>query len=148
MVSALWKSVLTASARPRKWQEVIVNAVTAPHALGRRGEELAVRHLATLGWHILDRNWRCRDGELDIVAFDPEADALVFVEVKTRAGLGFGDPLDAVTWRKQGKLRQLCLLWLAEHAVPAPTLRLDAIGVLLIPGEEPRLRHVKGIDGC
>lgn len=121
--------------------------LTKPHALGRRGEDLAVERLIELGWTIIDRNWRCREGELDIVAYDPLADDLVFIEVKTRSGLGFGDPLDAVAWRKQRQLRRLCMLWLAEHAVHAQSIRLDAIGVLLLPGQGPRFRHVQGIEG-
>ncbi|MDO5068324.1 MAG: YraN family protein [Propionibacteriaceae bacterium] len=121
--------------------------LTKPHALGRRGEDLAVQHLTAQGWTIIDRNWRCQEGELDIIAHDPRSDELVFVEVKTRAGLGFGDPLDAVAWRKQRQLRRLCLLWLTEHGLRVPAIRLDAIGVLLLPGQRPQFRHVRGIDG-
>ena len=121
--------------------------LTRPHALGRRGEELVVRRLVALGWTVIDRNWRCREGELDIVAHDPVTDELVFIEVKTRAGTGFGDPLDAVALRKRRQLRRLCLLWLADHAVRAPAIRLDAVGVLILPGQEPQFRHVRGIDG-
>ena len=72
-----------------------------PRAIGRIGEEHAVEHLTGLGWQVLDRNWRCNEGELDIIAHDPHAGALVFIEVKCRSGLGFGDPLEAVTWRKR-----------------------------------------------
>ena len=109
-------------------------------AIGQIGEERAVEHLVGLGWQVLDRNWRCNEGELDVVAHDPHAGALVFVEVKCRSGLGFGDPLEAVTWRKRSKIRQLSLLWLAEHR------RIDAIGVLLQPGRKPVLSHAQGID--
>ena len=98
-------------------------------AIGRIGEEHAVEHVIGLGWQVLDRNWRCNEGELDIIAHDPDAGALVFIEVKCRSGLGFGDPLEAVTWRKRRKLRQLCLLWLAEHRIRVDCLRIDAIGV-------------------
>ncbi|MDO5678573.1 MAG: YraN family protein, partial [Propionibacteriaceae bacterium] len=59
-------------------------------AIGRRGEEKAVEYLEGLGWRILDRNWRCREGEADIVAYDPDCDALVVVEVKTKSGTGYG----------------------------------------------------------
>ena len=115
-------------------------------AIGRIGEEHAVEHVIGLGWQVLDRNWRCNEGELDIIAHDPDAGALVFIEVKCRSGLGFGDPLEAVTWRKRKKLRQLCLLWLAEHRIRADRLRIDAIGVLLRPGEKPVVNHVRGIE--
>ena len=114
-------------------------------AIGQIGEERAVEHLVGLGWQVLDRNWRCNEGELDVVAHDPHAGALVFVEVKCRSGLGFGDPLEAVTWRKRSKIRQLSLLWLAEHRLRADRLRIDAIGVLLQPGRKPVLSHAQGI---
>ena len=115
-------------------------------AIGQIGEERAVEHLVGLGWQVLDRNWRCNEGELDVVAHDPHAGALVFVEVKCRSGLGFGDPLEAVTGRKRSKIRQLSLLWLAEHRLRADRLRIDAIGVLLQPGRKPVLSHAQGID--
>ncbi len=115
-------------------------------AIGQIGEERAVEHLVGLGWQVLDRNWRCNEGELDVVAHDPHAGALVFVEVKCRSGLGFGDPLEAVTWRKRSKIRQLSLLWLAEHRLRTDRLRIDAIGVLLQPGRKPVLSHAQGID--
>ena len=117
-----------------------------PRAIGRIGEEHAVEHVIGLGWQVLDRNWRCNEGELDIIAHDPDAGALVFIEVKCRSGLGFGDPLEAVTWRKRRKLRQLCLLWLAEHRIRVDCLRIDAIGGLLRPGEKPAVNHVRGIE--
>ncbi len=115
--------------------------------LGQRGEDLAVDYVRRLGWTILDRNWRCHDGELDVVAHDPVVDEVVFVEVKTRAGVGFGDPLDAITFRKQRKLRQLCLLWMTEHGIGGCGIRLDAIGVLLVPDQPAQLTHVRGTDG-
>ena len=115
-------------------------------AIGQIGEERAVEHLVGLGWQVLDRNWRCNEGELDVVAHDPHAGALVVVEGKCRSGLGFGDPLEAVTWRKRSKIRQLSLLWLAEHRLRADRLRIDAIGVLLQPGRKPVLSHAQGID--
>ena len=115
-------------------------------AIGRIGEEYAVEHVIGLGWQVLDRNWRCNEGELDIIAHDPDVGALVFIEVKCRSGLGFGDPLEAVTWRKRRKLRQLCLLWLAEHRIRVDCLRIDAIGVLLRAGEKPAVNHVRGIE--
>lgn len=115
-------------------------------AIGQLGEDKAVEYLVGLGWRILERNWSCRDGELDIVAYDPQAQTLVFLEVKCRSGLGFGDPLEAITWRKRQKLRQLCYLWLTEHRLYAPKLRLDGIGVLLRAGESPIVTHVRGID--
>ena len=116
-------------------------------ALGVRGEELAAAELRRQGMEILARNWRCKLGEIDIVAAESSGGRLtvVFCEVKCRSGLGFGDPLEAITWAKLRTLRALAAEWMAAHAVPAQGIRLDAIGVLLIRGQEPRLTHVKAV---
>jgi putative endonuclease len=79
-------------------------------AVGRFGEQLAVQHLEAAGMQVLARNWRCREGELDVVARD--GPTLVFVEVKTRSRLGFGAPAEAVDRAKSARIRQLALRWL------------------------------------
>lgn len=112
--------------------------------LGRRGEDYAASYLESLGWKVLERNWRCREGELDIIAYD-DARTLVFVEVRTRTGLGYGTPLESITWRKVRTLLALAYSWLRSHEVRASRVRLDAIGILMIPGAEVELKHVKGI---
>lgn len=105
--------------------------------LGRRGEQLAAEHLAAIGWTILERNWRCSLGELDIVADD--GGTVVVVEVKTRSGLGYGHPLDAVTPRKLARLRRLAGAWCAAHPMPAPRpVRIDVIGVVVSDGHAGR----------
>lgn len=110
------------------------------------GEELAVRHLCGLGWEILARNWRCSAGELDIIARQPGSPpVVVFCEVKTRRGLAYGPPLEAITARKQAKLRELALHWLREQGGGVPRIRFDALGVLLPAGAPPILTHVEGI---
>ncbi|HIT77118.1 MAG TPA: YraN family protein [Candidatus Avipropionibacterium avicola] len=113
--------------------------------IGRQGEDLAVEMLTGLGWRIIDRNWRCPIGEVDVIAEDLDA-TVVFCEVKTRTGLGFGDPLESITWRKQRTLRQLAAHWVAGHARPsgAGRIRVDAIGIVL-GGPEPLISHVRGI---
>lgn len=118
--------------------------MSATRALGRWGENMAARHLESLGWVVLDRNWRHRDGELDIVARD--AETVVFVEVKTRRGTGAGHPLEAITYRKRVTLHRLALLWLRAHEIYAGDFRLDAIGVLAPRGQRPRLEHVRGLE--
>jgi len=102
--------------------------------LGQRGERIAARYLTDRGLRLLDRNWRCREGELDIVARD--GDAIVFCEVKTRREVGFGHPVEAVTQAKQRRLRLLAHRWLAAHDEHAPNLRFDVVGVL-VRGEGP-----------
>ncbi|MEL4357127.1 MULTISPECIES: YraN family protein [unclassified Luteococcus] len=121
--------------------------------LGRLGEDLADAHLRTLGWEIVGRNWRCSDGELDIIAREPlprGRTALVFVEVKYRSGLGFGDPLEALTRAKVARLCGLAQLWLREQHDAgmepwADEIRLDAVGVLRQPGGSHRITHARGI---
>jgi putative endonuclease len=97
--------------------------------LGAHGERIAAAYLTDSGLRVLDRNWRCRDGELDIVARD--GDALVFCEVKTRRAVGFGHPVEAVGPGKQRRLRTLAQRWLAAHDEHAPVLRFDVVGVLV-----------------
>ena len=115
--------------------------------LGVRGENLACDELERQGMQVLERNWRCRLGEIDIVAAEVgEAGlTLVFCEVKCRSGLGFGHPLEAITFTKMRTLRQLAALWMREHHVKASTIRLDAIGVVLVSGEPPSLTHVRAV---
>lgn len=115
--------------------------------VGLRGEDLAVAELTGQGMEIIARNWRCPIGELDVVAIETVDDrrTLVFCEVKCRTGLGFGDPLEAITAAKLRKLRHLAAQWLISEGVHADTIRLDAIGVTMLRDQPPRLTHVKGI---
>lgn len=80
--------------------------------LGAKGEDFATQHYENNGWKILDRNWRCREGELDIIATKNQK--LAFCEVKTRSNLNFGSPAEAITPKKQNRIRKLALLWLAQ----------------------------------
>jgi putative endonuclease len=70
---------------------------------------------------------------------------MVFCEVKCRSGLGFGHPLEAITFTKRRTLRQLAAVWMRQHRVKASAIRLDAIGVVLAPGEEPSVTHVRAV---
>ena len=114
---------------------------SARAALGAYGERVAVRVLADQGIRVLDRNWRCRAGELDVVARDGAA--LVFCEVKTRAAAGFGHPVEAVTAVKRRRLRLLARAWLDAHDHHAPDLRFDVIGVLVPPSGPARVTHLR-----
>jgi putative endonuclease len=97
--------------------------------LGRRGEAAAVRYLTRrLGWTILDRNWRCRDGELDLVAYDGYRH--IACEVKTRSSLAYGTPAEAITTVKAARLRRLAGRWADEHGVRAASIRIDVIGLV------------------
>ncbi len=124
------------------------DARSGPHAgaLGRWGEQTAAAYLERHGWRIIERNWRCDIGELDLVALDPSPrPTLVFVEVKARAGLGYGHPLEAITAAKQQRLRDLAWRWLREHEPRAAQVRIDGIGVLWRAGSEPEIVHARGL---
>ena len=114
-------------------------------ALGRYGEALAVRYLREQGMEVLDRNWRCEHGEVDVVALD--GDCLVICEVKTRRSSGFGEPVEAVTVAKARRLRRLAAAYLAGHADGARVgqVRVDVVGILCLPGRPAVLRHVVGV---
>lgn len=112
------------------------------HELGASGERRAADWLIRQGWRIIARNWRCRTGELDLIAQDPDG-VLVVCEVKTRRGLGFGDPLEAITYAKVRRLRQLTSEWLLAQGTPWQPVRIDAIGVLLTPDGNTVFRRVE-----
>jgi putative endonuclease len=111
-----------------------------PAPLGISGEELAADHLRSLGYSIVGRDVRTPIGQLDVVARD--GPTLVFVEVKTRAGTGFGLPEEAVDGRKARKLRQLALSYLKRHPHSGP-LRFDVVGIVMDGGRVSRLAHIK-----
>ena len=111
-----------------------------PPRLGDQGESIAADYLTDAGLRVLDRNWRCREGELDIVARDDGA--LVFCEVKTRRGIGYGHPAESVTPAKQRRIRLLAQRWLAAHDEHAPEIRFDVVGVLVLPAGPPNVTHL------
>lgn len=113
--------------------------------VGRFGEELAAQRLHASGMVILDRNWRCRDGEIDIVGRDGEC--VVFVEVKTRSTTLFGDPAEAVTARKAARMRRLAVRWLDDHRDLLdgwPPMRFDVVSVVRLAPDGPLFAHLKG----
>lgn len=116
------------------------------HALGRLGEELAAEHLERLGFEVLDRNYRTRFGELDLVAFDGRA--LVFCEVKTRRAPAHGTgPWDNLHDDKRTQVRRMSAAWLADRPGRpyAAELRFDAIGVSFdVSGRLLSLDHLEG----
>ena len=107
---------------------------------GAWGEELALRYLERRGYRLVERNYRTRYGELDLVL--REGDTLVFVEVKLRRTTGFGDPLEAVTPHKQAKIRSLAEHYLLNREPPFDTVRFDVVGILLGKGP-PRVQHIE-----
>jgi len=117
--------------------------VRAKDALGQYGERVAARHLLDAGMTIVATNWRCAEGEIDIVARD--RDVVVICEVKTRRTDAFGSPAEAVTRTKADRLRRLAMVWLREHPVGrCADVRFDVVSVLLPKAGMPAVEHLRG----
>ena len=108
-------------------------------SLGKKGEELAIGQLKVLKYKILERNFKCSLGEIDIIARDKST--LVFVEVKTRATRDFGGPAAAVDWRKQRQLSKVALTYLNKKKLSNVPARFDVVAVELIP-PSPRIEVI------
>ncbi len=111
--------------------------------LGRRGEAVAARWLEAAGCDVVDRNWRCPAGELDLVL--RAGATTVFVEVKTRSSLAFGHPFEAITPAKQARLRRLAAEWCRENGPVPGDIRIDAVAVLDAWSAEPVVEHLAGV---
>jgi len=116
--------------------------MAAKDELGRAGEERAARHLTGSGYTVLARNWRCVQGEIDIVAM--QGDYLAVVEVKTRRTAAYGHPFEAIDRRKRRRLWQLAQAWITENpdAARGRTVRLEAIGIIGTDPSVGSLEHL------
>lgn len=112
-------------------------------ALGRYGERMAERHLLERGMVLLDRNWRCDEGEIDLVL--REGDVLVVCEVKTRSSLACGTPHEAVDDVKLERLQRLGHRWASAHGVAPPDVRVDLVAVLRPARGACVVEHVVGV---
>lgn len=121
----------------------MTQARTHNDALGAYGEALAERHLVEQGMVLLDRNWRCPAGEIDLVLRD--GGTLVVCEVKTRTTNDFGTPHEAVTPAKARRLRRLAALWLQAHDVRPRDVRIDVVAVLRPRRGPSVIDHVQGV---
>ena len=110
--------------------------------LGRLGEALAATLLEAAGLRVVARNWRCREGEIDLVAAG--SGLLVFCEVKTRRGHGYGSPAAAVTPMKQARLRRLAAAYLATVPAAPRSVRFDVVAVTCTRGYRPVVEHLEG----
>lgn len=111
--------------------------------LGRRGEIVAAKWLEAAGCVVVERNWRCPSGEIDLVLRD--GTTTVFVEVKTRTSVAYGHPFEAITPIKRARLRRLAAEWCRERG-PAPgDLRIDAVAVLDAWSSTPSVEHLAGV---
>lgn len=115
----------------------------ARQAIGAYGEGRAARHLADLGMIVLERNWRCDEGEIDIVLRDGAT--LVVCEVKTRTSLVAGTPHEAITDDKLARLKRLGERWVEERGVRPEGIRIDLVAVLLQQRGAPVVDHVAGL---
>lgn len=111
--------------------------------LGAQGEDIACAFLTQAGYLVVERNWRCARGEIDIVT--RFGDDLVFVEVKTRTSLRAGHPFEAITPVKVTRLKHLALEWCRQNRPGAQNIRLDAVAVLIPPQLPATVEHLIGI---
>lgn len=118
--------------------------VAAKDEVGRYGEDVVARRLAADGWEVIARNWRCPQGEIDIVAID--GDDLVIVEVKTRRSAAFGSPQEAVTGEKLRRLRRLAAAWLAGQERRFPGVRIDVAAVTVGRAGAASVEHLRGVQ--
>ena len=116
---------------------------TGNRGTGLLGEDLATDYLTARGFRILERNFRCKGGEVDIIARDPADQSLVFVEVKARRGLAFGVPQLAVTPFKQRQISKAALTWLSKNRLLDSNARFDVIAILLHTGSAPSIDHIR-----
>lgn len=117
--------------------------LTHNQALGAYGEELAAEFLIGRGMVVLDRNWRCSQGEIDLVLRDGRT--LVICEVKTRSSRAFGTPHEAIRRAKIDRLHRLAAAWLETHAARPADVRLDLVAVLRPRSGVPEIDHVRGL---
>jgi putative endonuclease len=112
-------------------------------AVGEFGERVACRYLITKGLTVIDRNWRCPAGEIDIVA--TQGRTVVVCEVKTRTDTRFGTPVEAITAAKANRLYRLGHIWLGEHDVAWSALRVDVVAVVCGRPGAPSVEHLVGV---
>ena len=112
--------------------------------LGAKGEELVAQFIKTQGYEVIEKNWRIKEGEIDIVAQSPEGE-IVFLEVKTRSTVAYGDPLESISPEKFHRLQRLALAWLATHQLLGSPYRIDVAGILAGRSGEMSIDYRMGI---
>jgi putative endonuclease len=115
-------------------------SASGKQVLGKEGERVAEQYLKDKGYKLIERNYRCALGELDLILLDRRV--VVFVEVKTRSGNGYGTPLEAVEFRKQRKMIQTAQYFLGEKKLHQRDARFDVVGISW-PGREPVIEHIE-----
>jgi putative endonuclease len=115
----------------------------AKNVLGGDGEQAAVDYLEEVGFRVLDRNWRCTEGEIDIVAL--ERRVLVVCEVKACSGTRYGRPLEAVSRAERDRLQRLAARWLNAHGLRFDQVRIDVIGLLYEGAGGYTIEHIRAV---
>lgn len=113
--------------------------------IGKWGENLACNYLAERNYKILERNFLCRQGEIDIIAKDVTQKTLVFIEVKTRSNLKYGNPAEAVNQEKQKHMKQAIQYYLYKNRIKNTPIRIDVIEVYIV--QNCKINHIKQIIG-
>ncbi len=114
--------------------------------IGAFGEQLAVDYLQGQGMRVLARNWRCRYGELDVIAADDATGTVVFVEVKTRTTDQFGPVQQAVTPAKVRRIRRLAGVWLSQQGAAWAALRIDVVAIRIGRQRTPEITHIRAVS--
>ncbi len=109
---------------------------------GQQGEQMAAQFLLRQGYRIAQQNYRCREGEIDIIAWD--GPTLVFIEVKTKGQTTFGAPQAMVDGHKQKKMVHVAMVYVQRHRLQDVNLRFDVVAITLFPGAHPEVTHVLG----
>ena len=120
-------------------REASSSSASKNRELGMKGEEAAARFLMHRGYDILERNWSCPAGEVDIIAKDD--DALIFVEVKTRSDMSRGFPSEAVTKAKRERYEKIALAYIAEHSTVHLCVRFDTVSLVVVGEGRAMVRH-------
>jgi putative endonuclease len=120
---------------------MVDDAAVSNITLGARGEAIAVAYLKGQRFTIIERNFRCKCGEIDIIARDGKT--VVFVEVKARRTLSFGPPQSSVTTFKQRQISRTALTWLAKNRLNETSARFDVIAILLRDHQVPEIEHIR-----
>lgn len=111
------------------------------YLFGHEGESLACQYLENKGFALIAKNFRRRHGEIDLIM--KEGNTLVFVEVKTRSGRSYGEPIEAIEWWKQDHIRYAAKMFLRSHHWENVPVRFDTVEILKKPGWETRFRHIR-----
>lgn len=127
------------------WQPPKLPRSFTRQQLGAWGEELATRFLQARGAKILERNWRVREGEIDIIYYSPQRRAIIACEVKTRREHSFVGSIEAVSRSKYERLRLLLTKWLESHEHHAPHIYIDLIAITVVNPHSWDLNHIEAI---